>query len=702
MTHGSPQGSTQEPGPDRSGRTTADTVLDLFEQQARDTPRGHAVIAGADSLTYGQLDVRANQLAHHLIADGLPPGAVVAVGTARRTEIVVALLAALKAGGAYAVVDVESPFAGQRQLAALNPHVLLTDAAHHARLDDGSALRVIRLGAEAAEVSARSTEAPTRPEPGATAAVLFTGASFPRAVPVGHAGLLAAHEAWTKVIRPVPEDRHLITQSPALTPFAAGWTRALCSGGALVVPERTPWTPEGVRRAIETEQVSVVHTDPAGASRLLIRDTGAVTTGAAPAGSARGRRDVDPALRWLRLVTVTGDRLFLDEQDALQSSLRAGARVLNVYGPTEAAGTGTWFELSQLARPLDHPERLSLIGTPFPGCAADARGGQLHLTPPDGGDALPTGDLARLRPDGLWEFRGRRRDRITLADGALDPHELEAVIRSHPDIGAALVAEIPQDESGAPRLVAHVAPPAGTRPWPPAADLPDGGQLREHLAGEVDPARLPQAVIRLRALPRNRGGQENREALPQPVLAGKPGRGAGGSGKYTPAGSAAPTPFGVVGCGIPFLIGTGLIFFILSKIFWPGSTDLSGVPSPWDFLFFVLYLFEGASFAAGLVFLFAGRALMRRHGPGAGPGRSPGLTRAAHLAVVYLLIAWWPQDNFYRLAAKHDWPLQAALVYAFNIPLMLAAVLLAFYVTRKPPSPFDFEEAVDRDGASAR
>ncbi|MFJ3914079.1 AMP-binding protein [Streptomyces vinaceus] len=705
MTQGTTQGSTQGPGPDRPGRTTADTVLHLFERQARDTPRGYAVIAGADSLTYAQLDARANQLAHHLIAGGLPPGAVVAIGTARRTEIVVALLAALKAGGAYAVLDVEVPFTGQRQLAALTPYVLLTDAAHHARLDDGGGRWVVRLGAEAAEISARPERAPQRPEHGAAAAVLFTGAVFPRAVPVGHARLLAAHEAWTEVIRPVPEDRHLITQSPDLTAFAAGWTRALCSGGALVVSERTPWTPEGIRRAIETEQVSVLHTDPAGATRLLVPGAGAAAApgagspGGGALGGARGRRDLDPALRWLRLVTVTGDRLFLDEQEVLQSGLRTGARLLNVYGPTEAAGIGAWFELAQLPRPLDHAEQLCLIGTPFPGCAADARAGQLRLTPPDGGEAIPTGDLVELRPDGLLEFRGRRRDRIVMADGALDPHALEAVIRSHPDIGAALVAELPEDENGARRLVAHLAPPAGARSWPPAADLPDGAQLREHLAGEVPRVQLPQVVVRLRTLPRNRGGQEDREALPRPVAAGKPGGGgAGGSGKYTSTASGAAAPFPLVGCGIPFLIGTGLIFFILAKILWPGSTDLDGVPNPWAFLFFVLYLFEGASFAAGLVFLVGGRAMMLRHGP----GQSPGFTRAAHLAVVYLLIAWWPQDNFYRLAAKHDWPLQAALVYAFNIPLMLAAVVLAFYVTRKPPSPFDFEAADDRGGPSAR
>ncbi|MFF4851500.1 AMP-binding protein [Streptomyces sp. NPDC001194] len=691
MTQGSTQGSPQGPGSDRSGRTTADTVLHLFGQQVQDTPQAYAVIAGTDSLTYGQLDVRANRLAHHLMAGGLPPGAVVAIGTARRTEIVVALLAVLKAGGAYAVLDVEVPLTGQRQLAALAPHVLLTDAAHHARLDDGSGRRVVRLGAEAAEVSGRPAEAPERPESGETAAVLFTAAAVPRAVPVGHARLLAAHEGWAEVMRPVPGDRHLITHGPDLVPFAAGWTRALCAGGALVVPQRTPWTPDGIRRTVETEQVTVVHTDPAGVTRLLLRDAGAARPGAGAAdGGGRGRRDEDPALRSLRLVTVTGDRLFLDEQDALQSRLRAGARLLNVYGLTEAAGTGTWFELSQLTRPLDDPEQLSLIGAPFPGCRADARGGELRLTPPGGGDAIPTGDLVELRPDGLLEFRGRMRDRITTDGGVFDPHAVEAAIRSHPGIGAALVAEVPDGPGGARRLIAHVAPPADTRSRPPAVDLPDGGRLREHLEGKVPRAEIPQAVIRLRALPRNRGGQENREALPQPVLAGKTGQGgAGGSGKYTAVGDATLTPAGRVGCGIAFLVFTGLLFLLLSKIFWPGSTDLGGVPNPWAFLFFVLYLFEGASFAAGLVFLFDGRAMMRRHSPGG----SPGLTAAAHLAVTYLLIAWWPQDNFYRLAAKHDWPVQAALVYVFNIPLMIAAVVIAFYVTRKPPSPFDYEEA---------
>lgn len=133
-------------------------------------------------------------------------------------------------------------------------------------------------------------------------------------------------------------------------------------------------------------------------------------------------------------------------------------------------------------------------------------------------------------------------------------------------------------------------------------------------------------------------------------------------------------------------VAAGFVGLILTKVFWPGSTDLTGVPQPWAFLFFLLYLIECVSFGIGLVFLFRGRARM----PLRGRGRR--LTTAAHLAVAYLLMAWWPQDNLYRLAAKQDWPRQAALVYTFNIPLMIAGVVVAAYVIAKPPKPFDVDD----------
>lgn len=678
-----------------SGRPAGDTVLSRFERWARDTPGAQAVAAGTDSLTYGQLDARANQSARHLLDRGLPEGAVVAVGSAPRAELVVLLLAILKAGAAYAVIDVENPRTGQSQLAAVRPFALLADAAEQARLDDGGALRVIRTdGQHAVATGALPADPPDRAPRGDAAAVLFTGGADRRAVSLSHDRLLAAHEGWAAVAGPVPEDRHLITAAPHLTGFAAGWTRALCEGGALVLPEGPRWTPESLRRAVDAERVTVLHTDPGAATQLLVRDR--------EASLARTQRRPDEGLRSLRMVTVAGDRLYLDEQAALLARLRPGARLLNVYGPTEAAGTGARFELPQLAAPLDGAEELSLIGTAFPGCRLDVRDGEIHLTVPGGGEPVPTGDLGALRPDGLLEFRGRIRDRLTADGKAFDPHPVESAIRSHESVGAALLAEVKGSGTGVnarPLLVAFLAPPEEDDSWPPGFDLPSGAELRRHLAGRLPGAMMPSAVVRLPRIPRDRAGREQRSALPMP-----PGRGAGegdgedprggGSGKYGAKygrryvwRDSGPNIAGWANLIFFMVVGLVLVAgftMILTLIFWPGSTDLHGVPNPYATLFFLLYMCECWAFAAGLWFLFAGRSRMRRHGR-----RGPRITAAAHLAIVYLLAAWWPQDNFYRLAAKQDWPRQAALVYAFNIPLMIAAAIVAVYASRPPLSAFD-------------
>ncbi len=676
-----------------SGRRAADTVLSRFERWVRDTPGAQALAAGTGSFTYGQLDSRANQLARHLIGSGLPERALVAVGSTPRAELLVLILGILKAGAAYTVIDMENPRTGQRQLAAARPSVLLADSADQARLDDGGNgdLRVIRLGAQQeAATAGLHTDPPDRTPRGDTAAVLFTGGADRRAVPLSHDRFLAAHEGWARVVGPVPEDRHLITAAPDLTGFAAGWTRALCEGGALVLPEGPRWTPESLRRAVDAERVTVLHTDPGTATQLLVRDR--------EASLSRTLHRPDEGLRSLRMVTVTGDRLYLDEQAALLARLRPGARLLNVFGLTEAAGVGARFELPQLAGPLDGAEELSLLGAAFPGCELDVRDGQIHLTVPGGGEPVPTGDLGLLRPDGLLEFRGRIRDRLTEDGKALDPHPVESAIRSHEAVGAALLAEVKGAGTGVnarPMLVAFLAPAPENDAWPPGSDLPDGGELRRHLAGRLPGAMMPGAVVRLPRIPRDRTGREQRDALPMPPgPAGDDGGGGSGGGgsKYGGAYARGFEGSNIAGwAGVIFFIAVGLTLvagftMILTLILWPGSTDLSGIPNPYAALFFVLYLFECWAFAAGVWFLFVGRSRMRRHGR-----RGPRITAAAHLAIVYLLAAWWPQDNFYRLAAKQDWPQQAALVYAFNIPLMIAAGIVAVYASRPPLSAFDVE-----------
>lgn len=98
------------------------------------------------------------------------------------------------------------------------------------------------------------------------------------------------------------------------------------------------------------------------------------------------------------------------------------------------------------------------------------------------------------------------------------------------------------------------------------------------------------------------------------------------------------------------------------------------VPEPWSQMFILLYIAELLSFAVGMLFLIFGR------GSVADFARGPWWTTLVHLSIGWLLVAWWPQDNFYRLAAKTDWPRQAALVYSFNITLMLAAAVLVAFV----------------------
>ncbi|MFB0631209.1 AMP-binding protein [Streptomyces sp. AB3(2024)] len=671
---------TQASPPARPHRPAVDTVLRRFEELARDAPDAPAVLHGHEELSYGELDARAHRVAHHLLDGARPAGGLVAIALGARPALPVCLLATLKAGGTYTVVAEDDPRTARGMLAALPPYLLLTDTDRRAAglgLPEGQ--RTVAVDEEASRIAGRPATAPDRTAQDRDAAILFTGAARPRPVHVGHGLLLAAHDSWAEAARLTPRDRHLFSGGPDITAFAAGWTRPLCSGGALVLPEGAGRGAHDLLDAVRDRRVSVLHTDPATAVELMVRDDRP-----APVSVPRPRREPDPAFADVRLLTITGDRLYLDEQAALQDRLRPGARVLNVYGPTETAGAGTSFELPQLPGPLDTPERIALLGTPFPGFRADLRDGELLLTPP-GGDAVATGDLAVLRPDGLLEFGGRLRDRITLDHGAhFDPHTIESRIRTHPAFGAAVVARVTSGTRE--RLVAYVAPPPGDPLWLRDPDKAALATLTAHLGRKTSPDETPARLVRLRALPRTRAGQEDRAAVPlpsrdrPPVAASAlvPAR----SGKTGSAGESL-SPGCVVGClALPLTLGG----MVLTLALWPGSTDLTGVPLPWSFLFFVLYVCESAAFAAGVLFLFGGRSRMLRQ------GRGRALTTAAHLSASYLLLAWWPQDNFYRLAAKHDWPRQAALVYTFNVPLMIAGLIVACYLLRRPRSPFDFDD----------
>ncbi|WP_194236536.1 AMP-binding protein [Streptomyces phyllanthi] len=614
----------------------------LFEAWARETPDRPAVVTRRAQLTYEVLDVRANRLARHLLNTGFDAGETVAVCISRLPDLLVAVVGVLKAGGAYTVIGPQQPTGDiGRLLERAGANTVLTYEQFRPSVDDGTGRLVVCLDTDAGLIDAHSPEPPSAPC-GATAAVLFTAGTTGEARPfaAGHQRLRAAYGSWAEVFGLSPSDVHLVTAPTDTAAFTYGWIRALCSGGTLVLPEGE--ARPALRGLPFAGDVTVLDTDPVTAGSLL--------EGSVPVG--------------LRLVAVGGERLALDEQVRLQGRLAPGARLLNVYGPVEVAGCGTWFETHQLSGPVHEPGRFCLLGRPFPGSRAEVRKGEIWLTPPgglDGGEALPTGDAGTLREDGLLEFGGRLAHRVTVRGRTVDPHRAEAALATHPQIRESVITAV--DEN---RLVAYVVPKA-------LSARPGADTIRTHLTGVVPDQEIPASVVTVRALPRNRAGKIDRAVLPLPAQRAASG---GVSGK---GGGAEPGPEGLLyGTGCAMLVVALPLAAFLTDVFWPGSTDLTYVPAPWSWLFGGLYAAELLAFSVGLAFLFAGRPLMRRQ------GRSSGLTTAAHLAVVWLLVSWWPQDNFYRLAAKTDWERQAALVYVFNVPLMIAAVVVAVYVTRRP------------------
>ncbi|MEU6925566.1 amino acid adenylation domain-containing protein [Streptomyces sp. NPDC046631] len=509
------------------------TLPELFEARVRHAPTAIALVHGAVSLEYAELDRRANRLARRIVAAGAGPEDTVALALPRSPALVIAVLAVQKAGAAYLPLDLTHPRARIRHMiddagvrlvltAGDPPDGITTLAPTVLRVDDPAP---DPDGAADDPRSAALTDADRlRPlTPAHPAYVIYTSGSTgtPKGVVVTHAGVrnLAGRLAAG------PGRRVLQLVPPGFDVFVSELCMALLSGAALVLPPEGPLLGDALHELLRAERI---------------------TDASAPAAVFRSMPD--GPLPELRRMLVGGEECPPD----FVARWADRAELLNCYGPTEATVTTTLTapltasaERPPIGRALDHvgvhvlDETLrhvpaGTVGELYITGAGLARGylrrpgltaERFVACPFDPGRRMyRSGDLVRIRPDGQLQFAGRADTQVKLRGLRIEAGEIEAVLSAVPGVAEAAVL-VREDHPGDQRLVAYVG----------AAGPLDVSALRDAARMRLPGYMVPSAFTVLDRLPLSANGKVDRKALPAPDIADAPrpvgGRAADGPGE---------------------------------------------------------------------------------------------------------------------------------------------------------------------------
>ena len=493
------------------------TVHALFEARAAQTPGAVAAVGDDETLTYGELNRRANRLAHRLRRLGVDRDVVVGLCLEPSPALVVAMVGVLKAGGAYLPLDPADPPA---RLAALLSEARTPIVVARAGRDLGAPVAGRhRLDlADGPPFPEESDENPEQHTDGAALAyVAYTSGSSgrPKGVMVSHRSVIP-RLIDSDYVRLSPADVVAQASNPAFDATTFEVFGALLNGARL---ELLP------REAVLSPRVLAGEVRRRGITTLFLT-TAVFHTVAA---------EVPDALAGVRQVLVGGEAV---DPRAVAAVLDAGPpdRLVNAYGQTETTFFATWHEVERveagaamipIGRPvaqapvyvLDRHRRPVPIGVPgelYVGGPGVARGYLRHprLTAerffPDPFAKNPTarrfrtGDRVRWRADGVLEFLGRIDGQVKLRGFRVEPGEIEAALRRHPGVREAAVVAT-TDAAGSKHLVAYVAARLGA--------APDGRGLRDALRSSLPAFMVPSAVVALDALPLTANGKLDRDAL---------------------------------------------------------------------------------------------------------------------------------------------------------------------------------------------
>ncbi|WCM94911.1 amino acid adenylation domain-containing protein [Acidovorax sp. NCPPB 2350] len=493
-----------------------------IEAQAQRTPDAVAVVFGGQTLSYAELNARANRLAHALMERGVEPESLVGVALERSVELVVALLGVMKAGGAYVPIDAELP---QERVAYMlgdsGVRRVVSDARTLQRLSLPEGVEVLRLAGQALDGRELEgwpeSEPQVRMHPEHLAYVIYTSGSSGR--PKGAAnrhGALHNRLEWMQAQYGLQAQDVVLQKTPFsfdVSVWEFFWP--LMVGAKLVVAQPGAHRdPVELAKLIRQEGVSTLHFVPSMLQAFLAD------------GAGRGCDTV-------RRVVCSGEALPGQVQEQVWEQM-PGAGLYNLYGPTEAAIDVTQWECrrdgrTQVAMPV-------AIGRPIWNTQCRVLDGEMNEVPQGvagelylGGAGLArgyarrpgltaerfvadaqeagqrlyrTGDLVRWREDGELEYLGRLDQQVKIRGLRIELGEIEAVLLEQRGVEQAVVVAQTQEGTGA-RLVAYVAP-AGL----------DGQALRRALEGRLPEYMVPWVVQVLEELPLNANGKIDRKALP--------------------------------------------------------------------------------------------------------------------------------------------------------------------------------------------
>nr|WP_244239126.1 non-ribosomal peptide synthetase [Corallococcus carmarthensis] len=490
-----------------------------FARQASRTPHAVALVLGDAALTYAQLDSRANQLAHHLRALGIVPGARVGLAVERSVELVTALLAILKVGAAFVPVDRNAPV---ERIAALledaDVQFIVTHQPFAALLPTNGTR--VWLDAQQDVIAALPTHAPdVRVDGEALAYVMFTSGSTgrPKGVSVPHRGITRLVLGNT-FMRFGPEEVWLQFAPVAFDASTLEIWGALLHGAKLVLAPPHSLSLEELAAQLRHHRVTSLWLTAALFEQMALHQ--------------------GETLAGVRQVLAGGDVLPADRVREHLSRIPEGATFINGYGPTENTTFSATFSMRHgtrvdgavpIGRPLSNstayvldahlrPVPVGVAGEVYVGGPGLAWG---YLNRPDltaerfvphpfastpGERLYRTGDKARWREDGTLDFLGRVDFQVKVRGFRIELGEVEAALRSSTGVNEAVVVARGADADK--RLIGYVTAREG--------HALDSEALKTTLKQRLPEYMVPSALMMLDALPLNANGKVDRKALPEP------------------------------------------------------------------------------------------------------------------------------------------------------------------------------------------